>query len=208
MRFETERMMVRSFQEGDLPDLQEILGDAQTMVYMEPPYTLEQTARFLQDFCIGRKGALAAEDKASGRVIGYLLCNEIQDDIYEIGWIFNRRIWRQGYAYEACCSLVDYAFFSLHAHKLLAETIDPLKSAGLMRKLGMELEGVQRGQVKRQWGPVGGPVSLRASPGNLGRQQEAEIATDQTPLVCSFSLEHTNGVCAQILTYFQDSPEG
>ena len=122
MRFETERMMVRSFQEGDLPDLQEILGDAQTMVYMEPPYTLEQTARFLQDFCIGRKGALAAEDKASGRVIGYLLCNEIQDDIYEIGWIFNRRIWRQGYAYEACCSLVDYAFFSLHAHKLLAET--------------------------------------------------------------------------------------
>ena len=62
MRFETERMMVRSFQEGDLPDLQEILGDAQTMVYMEPPYTLEQTARFLQDFCIGRKGALAAED--------------------------------------------------------------------------------------------------------------------------------------------------
>ena len=100
MRFETERMMVRSFQEGDLPDLQEILGDAQTMVYMEPPYTLEQTARFLQDFCIGRKGALAAEDKASGRVIGYLLCNEIQDDIYEIGWIFNRRIWRQGYAYS------------------------------------------------------------------------------------------------------------
>ena len=150
MRFETERMMVRSFQEGDLPDLQEILGDAQTMVYMEPPYTLEQTARFLQDFCIGRKGALAAEDKASGRVIGYLLCNEIQDDIYEIGWIFNRRIWRQGY--EACCSLVDYAFFSLHAHKLLAETIDPLKSAGLMRKLGMELEGVQRGQVKDNGG--------------------------------------------------------
>ena len=152
MRFETERMMVRSFQEGDLPDLQEILGDAQTMVYMEPPYTLEQTARFLQDFCIGRKGALAAEDKASGRVIGYLLCNEIQDDIYEIGWIFNRRIWRQGYAYEACCSLVDYAFFSLHALKLLAETIDPLKSAGLMRKLGMELEGVQRGQVKDNGG--------------------------------------------------------
>lgn len=80
------------------------------------------------------------------------MCNEIQDDIYEIGWIFNRRIWRQGYAYEACCSLVDYAFFSLHAHKLLAETIDPLKSAGLMRKLGMELEGVQRGQVKDNGG--------------------------------------------------------
>ena len=98
------------------------------------------------------KGALAAEDKASGRVIGYLLCNEIQDDIYEIGWIFNRCIWRQGYAYEACCSLVDYAFFSLHAHKLLAETIDPLKSAGLMKKLGMELEGVQRGQVKDNGG--------------------------------------------------------
>lgn len=152
VHFETERMLVRGFQETDLPDLQGILGDAQTMAYMEHPYTLEQTAQFLKDFCIGRKGALAAVQKASGRVIGYLLCHEIQNDVYEIGWIFNRLIWRQGYAYEACRSLVDYAFSSLHAHKLLAETTDTLKSAGLMKKLGMELEGIQRGQTKDNGG--------------------------------------------------------
>ena len=207
MRFETERMMVRSFQEGDLPDLQEILGDAQTMVYMEPPYTLEQTARFLQDFCIGRKGALAAEDKASGRVIGYLLCNEIQDDIYEIGWIFNRRIWRQGYAYEACCSLVDYAFFSLHAHKLLAETIDPLKSAGLMRKLGMELEGVQRGQVKDnggQWVDLYLYGLLRETWEGSRRQKWQQIKHRcYAPVLWSIQPVFA----LRILTYFQDSPE-
>ena len=34
----------------------------------------------------------------------------------------------------------------------MAETIDPVKSVGLMKKLGMQQEGVQRSQTKNRQG--------------------------------------------------------
>ena len=128
----------------DAPGLQAILGDAETMAFVEPPYDPERTEAFLRDFCIGRRGALAATLREMGQLIGYLLFKPLEPDVYELGWIFHQDFWRQGYAYEACSALVRYAFEELHAHKVTAETIDPVKSAGLMRKLGMRLEGVQR----------------------------------------------------------------
>lgn len=46
----------------------------------------------------------------------------------------------------------EYAFSGLRAHKIFSETIDGLKSAGLMEKLGMKQEGIQRQQVKDSGG--------------------------------------------------------
>ena len=69
-----------------------------------------------------------------------------------MGWIFNRAYWRQGYAFESCNALLDYAFREKHAHKVFAEAIDPVKSVGLMKKLGMCLEGIQREQTKDSLG--------------------------------------------------------
>lgn len=46
----------------------------------------------------------------------------------------------------------EYAFSGLRAHKIFSETIDGLKSAGLMEKLGMRQEGIQRQQVKNSSG--------------------------------------------------------
>lgn len=153
MEIETERILLRSFAMDDAADLQEILGDAETMQFVEPPYTMEKTLRFLRTFCIAEKGALAAVYKPSGKVIGYLLFHPAgEPEVCELGWIFNRRYWGNGYAFEASAALADYAFSALKVRKLFAETIDPAKSAGLMKKLGMQLEGVQRNQVKNSRG--------------------------------------------------------
>lgn len=148
MAIQTERLILRPFEGTDLDALQAILGDQETMTFVEPPYEIRQTEAFLRDFCIGRRGALAAALRETGQVIGYLLFKPLEEGVYELGWIFHRAFWRQGYAYEACAALTRYAFEALHAHKLVAETIDPVKSAGLMKKLGMRLEGVQRLQVR------------------------------------------------------------
>ncbi len=148
MYLETNRLLLRSFAITDAEDLQEILGDAETMRYSEPPYTFAQTCRFLTDFCMAQKGGLAAVEKESGRLIGYLLFHPLSEGIYEIGWFFNRQVWGRGYAQEACSRLMDYAFETLCAHKIVAETIDPVKSVKLMKRLGMACEGVQRRQVK------------------------------------------------------------
>lgn len=148
MYMETERMMIRDYTMDDLKDLHEILGDAAVMKHCEPAYSMEKTSDFLSEFCISKKGAVAAVHKDSGKMIGYILFNLFEEGVYEIGWIFNKNFWRQGYAYESCKAVMEYAFHELHAHKIFAEAIDTVKSVGLMKKLGMQLEGVQRNQTK------------------------------------------------------------
>lgn len=152
MYIDTPRMLIRSFCLDDAADLHEIFGDAETMKNCEPAYDPAKTKDFLSSFCISRQGALAAVHKDSGKMIGYILFNEYEEGVYEIGWIFNRRFWRQGYAYESCKAVIDHAFNECSAHKIFAEAIDAVKSVSLMRKLGMQFEGIQRSQTKDTFG--------------------------------------------------------
>lgn len=148
MYLETPRMIIRDFAPEDAAGLHSILGDAQTMEHCEPPYSFEKTTAFLNSFCVEKKGAVAAVHKESGKLIGYILFNQLDQGVYEMGWIYNRDCWRQGYAYESCRAVIDHAFGRLNAHKIFAETTDGVKSVGLMKKLGMRLEGIQRSQVR------------------------------------------------------------
>ena len=148
MLLETARMLVRDFNADDVNDLYEILGDAETMKNCEPAYDFERTRKFLEDFCIAKKGAVAAVHKDRKKVIGYILFKRWKGSVYEIGWIFHKKYWRQGYAYESCSELIAHGFRELGIHKIVAETIDSQKSVGLMEKLGMKREGVQRKQTK------------------------------------------------------------
>ena len=141
-------MIVRNFQMDDVKDFQEILGDDETMIHCEPAYSLDKTTDFLQKFCIEKKAAVAAVHKENNKMIGYILFKESEKKVYEIGWFFNRNYWRKGFAYEACKAIINYAFDTLNAHKIFAETIDGEKSVNLMKKLGMKLEGIQRSQIK------------------------------------------------------------
>ena len=148
MYIETPRMIIRDFTPEDVADLHDIFRDDETMENCEPAYDFEKTKKFLTSFCIDRKGAVAAVHKESGKVIGYILFNEADEGVYEMGWIYNRQFWRQGLAFESCMAVIDYAFAELKAHKVFAEAIDAVKSVGLMQKLGMQLEGIQRSQTK------------------------------------------------------------
>ena len=146
MTLETERLMIRPFASEDLQDLQEILGDAETMQFCEPPYDLAKTKAFLHDFCIARQGALAAMRKDTGKVIGYILFKDFGEGVFEAGWFINRSVWRMGYAYEAVSAVFARAFAN-GAKRIFAETIDTVKSVALMEKLGMKLSEVQKGEA-------------------------------------------------------------
>ena len=148
MYIETNRMVIRNFTMDDLNDMHDILGDDETMKNCEPAYTIEKTTDFLKKFCIEKRGAVAAVHKENNKMIGYILFNEFDEGVYEIAWIFNKHFWRQGYAFESCKAVIDFAFDNMNAHKIFAEAIDGVKSVNLMKKLGMKLEGIQRSQVK------------------------------------------------------------
>ena len=140
MFIETPRMIIRDFTPEDAADLHDIFGDDETMENCEPAYDFEKTKKFLASFCIDRKGAVAAVHKESGKMMGYILFNKLDEGIYEMGWIYNRSFWRQGYAYEACRAVIDYAFRELSANRIFAETVDTERSLALMKKLGMSFE--------------------------------------------------------------------
>ena len=152
MLIETERMIIRDFKKDDVYDLYEILGDDETMINSEPAYHFEKTQKFLDEFCIAKKGAFAAVLKDSSKVIGYILFHSLGDAVYEIGWFFNKKYWNQGYAYEACSELMAYGFREMNIHKVVAETIDVQKSVRLMEKLGMKREGIQKSHTKDNFG--------------------------------------------------------
>ena len=125
MYIETLRMVIRDFLLEDAADLHEILGDAEAMEHCEPAYDFEKTREFLTSFCIGRKAAAAAVHKETGKMVGYILFNELEKGVFELGWFFNRRFWRQGLAFESCKAVIDYAFSERKAHKVFAETSMP-----------------------------------------------------------------------------------
>ena len=151
MYLETERMILRNFAIEDLNDFHEIFSDPTVMENTEPPYDLEKSKEFLTNFCIERKppGGFAAVLKETGKVIGYVLFKSIDyAEIYEIGWIFNKDYWRKGYAAEICSKLVQHGFEDMQLHKICAEATDADKSVPLMKKLGMNQEGVHRKACK------------------------------------------------------------
>ncbi len=152
MYIETPRMIIRDFMPEDAADLHDIFGDDEIMENCEPAYDFEKTKEFLTSFCVGRNGAVAGVHKESSKMVGYILFNELEMGVFEMGWFFNRSSWGKGLAFESCKAVIDYAFAERKAHKVFAETIDTGKSVGLMQKLGMQLEGIQRSQTRDNHG--------------------------------------------------------
>jgi len=155
MYIRTPRLIIRDYQSSDLQDLHEIFSDPVVMKACEPAYTHEQTKSALAYF-IDKSIAFAVVLANSGKVIGHALFAQLppldETGIYEIGWIYNRTYWRNGYAFEASKALIDYGFQELKLHKICAETIDPVRSVGLMKKLGMTHEGTFHAHTRNQDG--------------------------------------------------------
>ena len=151
MYLQTERLIIRDYSPSDWQDLHEIFSDPTVMKECEPAYTEEQTREALAYF-IEKDIAYAVTLANSSKVIGHALFAQLpppdEKGIYEIGWIYNRAHWGRGYAYEASNALIGYGFQELNLHKITAETIDPVKSVGLMKKLGMSHEGTFRAHMK------------------------------------------------------------
>lgn len=169
MRIETERLAVRGFALEDEADLHEILGDAQTMRFLEAPYDREKTQRFLAEFCIARRGAMAAQRKDSGKVIGYILLREEAPGVLEMGWVFHRAHWGQGYAQEACRAALDAAFAQRGAHKVLCRNHrrGPVRAPYAQARHGLRGRAACAGA--RAIGGMGGPAPVRNPAGGVVR---------------------------------------
>ncbi len=144
---ETERLILRRYQESDLQDLFEYLSDPK-VVEFEPykPMSLDETKENLE-WRIGTEEMIALELKSSHKMIGNVYMGKREFDTLELGYVLNRNYWKKGYAAESIKVLVRQAF-SDGIHRIYAEC-DPLNSGSwkLLEALGFQRESHLRQNV-------------------------------------------------------------
>ena len=90
---ETERLILRRYEEEDLEDLYEYLSDSK-VVEFEPykPMTMDEVRGNL-DWRISTDEMIAVELKENGKMIGNVYLGKRDFESLEIGYVFNAEFW-------------------------------------------------------------------------------------------------------------------
>jgi len=122
MVLETKRLILREMTQADFPALCKILQDDDVMYAYEGAFDNNEVQRWL-DNQIGRYneysfGLWAVILKETGIMIGQ--CGLTMQDyngskVMEVGYLFQKEYWHQGYASEAAIACKEYAFDKLNA---------------------------------------------------------------------------------------------
>jgi RimJ/RimL family protein N-acetyltransferase len=154
---ETERLMMRHFETGDLEALAALYRDPELRKYYpEGTLTLEETRTELEWHRHGHPqhpelGLWATLEKETGQFIGrcgllpWLLDGQEQ---VEIAYLIARPYWRQGLGTEAASGIRDYAFEQLGLMRLIC-LIDKHNQASIRvaEKIGMAFEKEGRDEL-------------------------------------------------------------
>lgn len=130
MRLATERLVIRSTEEGDVEGLHRIYSDPEAMRYI-PGGAFDDMERVRRSIARSREREAtsgmtlwAVADKDTGGFIGQ--CGVVPVDgkgpEIELAYHFGRPFWGRGYATEAARAVADYAFRELKLERLLGLT--------------------------------------------------------------------------------------
>lgn len=146
----TERLRLRTWNEGDVRAICEIMQNSEVNRYLTP-YNLDKlpTIEAISKSAVVNikergYGYFVCEEKATGKVIGMMGLNYTQIANryfpgYTISWILGREFWKQGYAVEAANGLIEYAVKTCKITKIFACTVvDNQASRQVMERLGMK----------------------------------------------------------------------
>ena len=125
MIFETERLYLRELNQSDFNSLCKILQDDETMYAYEGAFSDQEVGEWL-DRQLSRYrefgfGLWAVVLKKTGEMIGQ--CGLTMqpwknDEVLEIGYLFQRNFWHNGFATEAAIACKKYAFEVLKADEV------------------------------------------------------------------------------------------
>ena len=162
---QTERLLLRPFQESDLEAFAAYRSDPEVARYQgwDAPYSLAKAAAFIAEMKQKQPGIpgewlqIAIERKQQPGLIGDCVFRIQTHDVLqtEIGFTFSRKYQGQGYATEAVTCLLDYLFGTLNLHRVTAICdAENHASARLLERLGLRREGhfVENIWFKGTWG--------------------------------------------------------
>jgi RimJ/RimL family protein N-acetyltransferase len=168
---ETERLLVREFEPGDLDAYAALIGDPETMRYYAHPFTRDEASDLIERnrarYRAHGFGVWALEERGTGVFLGDCgLAVSLVEGIpeVEVMWHVVRDRWRRGLATEAASAVRDHALGPVGLTRLVA-LVRPenVPSAGVARKLGMAVERrVRYADLPHDLWVVGPPDGRRA----------------------------------------------
>lgn len=146
---ETSRLILRQWRESDREPYRRLNADPQVMRYFPSRLTSEQSDSQLdvlrQLINLNGWGFWALEIKQTQEFIGFVGLHQQAEDsgipnapLVEIGWRLDVHHWGKGYAPEAACAALDYAFRQLNLEQVYSFTaLTNVPSQRVMEKIGM-----------------------------------------------------------------------
>ena len=141
--FTTERLRLRKMTENDAENLKEIFTDPIAMKHYPSTKNKEETLKWIdwtldnyRDYGVG---LWIVEDKETKEFLGQcgIVPQKFADDVkMEIGYLFKRSVWGNGYATEAALACKKYGFEEKNYAKLIS-LIDLIRVA---ERMGMKRE--------------------------------------------------------------------
>lgn len=148
---ETPRLILRDWQDDDLPPFTEMNGDAEVMEYFVKPLTAAESSAFFlrirNELADLGYGLYAVERKTDGKLLGLTGFHRISFEAdftpgTEIAWRLIREAWGNGYATEAAAACLKYADKRLGFREIYAfTTLRNHRSERVMQKTGMQRIG-------------------------------------------------------------------
>ncbi len=158
---DTQRLTLRRLKEGDDADLFTLLGDEQVVKFLYTPQLTDiGQARERIAFASKMYENLdyyhwGIELKETGRLIGAINLANIReiDESVEVGYSVARDCWGKGYMPEALKAVIRHALLVVGFNRFEAAHSTRNPSSGtVMRKVGMQYEGMMREKYKNLMG--------------------------------------------------------
>ena len=142
MQLETQRLVIRSFEPGDIPAYAEIVADPHVTRFLGDgrPYSYEEASAYIED-CIALDidtGISRYAVLLDGELIGFCGFKDCGDHI-DLGWRYAERHWGNGYATEAARAVLEHGIETLALTGIKAVSFEEnVGSVRVIEKLGFE----------------------------------------------------------------------
>jgi RimJ/RimL family protein N-acetyltransferase len=124
-RLETERLILRGWEEQDFEPLAAIHADPEVMTFLGPVQERGDAWRSLSGlighWVLRGYGKWAVERKSDGAMLGRVgLINPEGWPGVEVGWTLGKQYWGKGYASEAAEAAIRYGFLTQPLDKIIS----------------------------------------------------------------------------------------
>ncbi len=157
---ETERLVLREWRDTDVNAYARICADPEVMRFMLPARGLSHAEAaydvqgLREHWARHGFGHWAVEEKAGGALAGRTGLKRHPDwtldpENTEVGWLYARRFWGQGYASEAAKAAVGFAFEELESPEVISIALPQnLASRRVMEKVGLAYAGERHWEAR------------------------------------------------------------